>query len=260
MLVYQNVFYPLAGEYRTLHIWLPDSYYYSLDERYPVMYMFDGHNLFDDQAATYGRSWRMCDFLAEWDKQMIIVGMECSHNGNDRMYEYSPYPWRSKNKARQVRGDETMKWVTEVVKPMIDNIFRTWPHREATAIGGASMGGLMALYGVMRYNHVFSKAACLSSGVFRNLGNLKRDLESSHIADDTKVYIGWGEIEAGKAARNGNNETDTREARGTYKFERMLQEKSAETYHYFQPDGHHNEEDWEKQVPIFMNWLWCNRG
>ena len=31
--------------FRTIHVYLPDSYFYS-DERYPVMYMFDGHNYF----------------------------------------------------------------------------------------------------------------------------------------------------------------------------------------------------------------------
>lgn len=57
-----------AGQNRRLHIYLPDDYYES-EERYPVMYMFDGHNLFYDSDATYGKSWGMKDFLDHWDKK-----------------------------------------------------------------------------------------------------------------------------------------------------------------------------------------------
>ena len=41
---------------RPLHIYLPDDYDQS-QERYPVMYFFDGHNLYRDEDATYGKSW-----------------------------------------------------------------------------------------------------------------------------------------------------------------------------------------------------------
>lgn len=59
-----------AGQNRRLHIYLPDDYYES-EERYPVMYMFDGHNLFYDSDATYGKSWGMKDFLDHWDKKSL---------------------------------------------------------------------------------------------------------------------------------------------------------------------------------------------
>ena len=68
--------------------------------------------------------------------------------------------------------------------------------------------------------------------------------------------MSWGEIESGKAARNGNPEYDTREARSTRKFETELQAKNARTYLYFQREGRHCEADWAKQVPVFMDWLW----
>ena len=45
-----------AHQNRRLHIYLPNDYFNS-NERYPVMYMFDGHNLFYDSDATYGKSW-----------------------------------------------------------------------------------------------------------------------------------------------------------------------------------------------------------
>ena len=85
-----NVYIQPLESWRTMHIYLPQNYHNS-DERYPVMYMYDGHNLFNDQDATYGKSWGLGEFLDRYDKPFIIVGMECNHEGNERLNEYCPY-------------------------------------------------------------------------------------------------------------------------------------------------------------------------
>lgn len=59
-----------------IHLRLPAGYRDS-QERYPVIYMFDGHNLFLDSEATYGKSWNLDAFLGQYDKPFIIVGLEC---------------------------------------------------------------------------------------------------------------------------------------------------------------------------------------
>ena len=255
MIIKQEFMYPPAGQNRTLHIYLPDDYQYS-GERYPVMYFFDGHNLFHDYEATYGKSWGLESFLDRWSKKMIIVGMECAHEGNLRLSEYSPYDKRWRGEYVRGIGEDTFRWIRDEVKPLADRDYRTYGHREATGIGGSSMGGLMSIYGVIVHNDVFSKAACVSPGMFWNIGRLRADLGRSYINPDSRIYMSWGEIEAGKAAHNGNPATDTREARAVRKFERELQERGASTYLYFQYGGRHCEADWEKQVPVFMNYLW----
>ena len=63
MLIKKNIHITPYGLDRTLHIYLPDDYK-SSGKRYPVMYMFDGHNLFRDEDATYGKSWGLADYLA----------------------------------------------------------------------------------------------------------------------------------------------------------------------------------------------------
>ena len=94
MIEKREFLYTPKGKNRTLHIHLPQSYG-TTDQRYPVMYFFDGHNLYRDQDATYGKSWGLESFLDSWGKDMIVVGMECSHEGSQRLDEYSPYtsPW-----------------------------------------------------------------------------------------------------------------------------------------------------------------------
>ena len=80
MVIKRDFTYSPKGRNRPLHIYLPDDYDRT-DTRYPVMYFFDGHNLFFDRDATYGKSWGLKDFLDGWGKDMIVVGMECGHQG-----------------------------------------------------------------------------------------------------------------------------------------------------------------------------------
>ena len=75
MIEKRGFLYSPKGKNRTLHIYLPRGYD-SSGERYPVMYFFDGHNLYRDQDATYGKSWGLETFLDRWSKDMIVVGME----------------------------------------------------------------------------------------------------------------------------------------------------------------------------------------
>ena len=82
----------LSGEKeRRAYIFLPSSYNQEPKRRYPVMYMFDGHNVFFDTDATYGKSWGMNKYMLESKKQLIIVAVECNHEGNSRLEEYSPF-------------------------------------------------------------------------------------------------------------------------------------------------------------------------
>lgn len=249
------MYYPPGDSDRLLHIYLPDEYYEG-EERYPVMYFFDGHNLFFDEDATYGTCWGLKTFLDHWDKKIIVVGMECSHKDRERLSEYCPYNRHFLGKSINGRGKETFDWIIREIKPMIDGTYRTWSHREATGIGGSSMGGLMSMYGIIAHNDIFSKAACVSTGLCWNGVNLRRDLKQAQLSPDTRIFISWGETESGPVPAGGNAEYDSKESRAARKFEQELQAKQARTCMFFQPGGRHCEADWAKQVPLFMDWLW----
>ena len=187
---------------------------------------------------------------------MIVVGIECGHEGEERLSEYLPYPATGGFSRFEPAGDAVMKWIVEEVKPVIDRDYRTMPFRECTAIGGSSMGGLMALYGAVRYNRWFSKAACISSAIGCYMEPLMEDLSKCTVSPDTRVYLSWGTKEAyGIQNRNA-------EDRSSYTFQRnrrvgdKLWEKGAFVKLRCQVGGGHCEADWEKLVPEFMHYLW----
>lgn len=254
MLIKRDFVYSPKGKNRPLHIWLPEGYFHT-EERYPVMYFFDGHNLFSDEDATYGKSWGLKEFLTGWPKNMIVVGIECGHEGYERLSEYLPYPAVGHFGQFEPWGEKTMDWIVHEIKPVIDREYRTMPFRECTAIGGSSMGGIMSLYAAVHYNRWFSKAACVSSAMGFCMEPLFADLNASTISPDTRVYLSWGTREAKKRDYNRADRSSH-----TYHNNKavadFLKKKKAAVMMECQVGGGHCEADWERLVPTFMEFLW----
>lgn len=255
MIIKREIEFTPTKKTRRLHIHLPESYSNG-HQLYPVMYFFDGHNLFENEEATFGKSWGLKDFLDSWPKDIIIVGIECGHVGNERLKEYCPYTFQGKLWGGTLNGigNETLRWIVSELKPVIDRDYRTWPHREATGIGGSSMGGLMALYGAVCYNDWFSKAACVSSSISPCMTQLRRDIKKADIQEDTRIYLSFGTEEAFRP--HPTDPLQSRTALQNLTVEKDLQNRGVRTSLFCQVGGGHNEASWEKQIPRFMDFLW----
>lgn len=233
--------------WRTMHVYLP-KHYYETDERYPVMYMYDGHNLYNDQDATYGTSWGLSDFLDHYDKPFIIVGMECNHEGHERLNEYCPYDVQNGFFGPiQGKGQIYMDWVVNSLKPMIDQKYRTIPFRECTGIGGSSMGGLMAFYTVIHYNSLFSKAACLSPSISLCFQQLKEEMNKHEFYQDTRVYWSFGTAETSQIQYFLKN---------IQYFNDQIVQRGGQSYIHIERNGGHNEATWRKQNQLYFDILW----
>jgi pimeloyl-ACP methyl ester carboxylesterase len=159
-----------------LTIWLPPGYDGGT-RRYPVLYMHDGHNLFDPAKSNFNKVWRA-------DKAMlavahrtrtephIIVGIWAP--GTDRYRQYLPRPiydaaspalraQMDKLAGGPIISDAYLRWMTDELKPWVDTQFRTKTDAANTAIAGSSMGGLMSCYAFMARPDIFGQAACVSS-------------------------------------------------------------------------------------------------
>ncbi len=257
MIVKADFLYTPKGKNRPLHIWLPEDYG-SSEERYPVMYFFDGHNLFLDEDATYGKSWGLKEFLEGWEKDIIVVGIECGHEGYERLSEYLPYLADEGSHFAQFQpmGKETMDWIVEEIKPYIDRTYRTIPFRECTGIAGSSMGGLMSLYAAVKYNRWFSKAGCVSSAVGFCMGPVLGDMEADPMDPDTRVYLSWGTKEAWGLEDPTREDTTSNTYRCNRRIGDIATAQGAEVLLRCQVGGGHCEADWEKLVPEFMDFLW----
>ena len=159
-----------------LTIWLPPGYDAGV-RRYPVLYMHDGHNLFDRRWSNFDKIWTA-------DKAMlavsasgavephIIIGIWAP--GADRFRQYLPRDIHdaasSGLRARMdaaaggpILSDAYLAWIAGPLKTWVDTRFRTRPGRDDTAIMGSSMGGLMSCYAFLNRPDIFGRAACISS-------------------------------------------------------------------------------------------------
>ena len=236
----------LSGEMeRWAYIYLPDDWQTS-GKRYPVLYMFDGHNVFFDEDATYGKSWGMGEYMVRTDKQLIIVAVECNHGLNKRLEEYSPLNFEFPDTKVNGRGKEYMDWLVGTLKPYIDAHYPTLPEREHTSIAGSSMGGLMSLYGVCAYNHVFQRAACISPSFWVSKDQVIEMVSCAELATDSRIYIDYGSLEL-------PNHSTSSEA--LVSVARMLLSRRVNVTLKIIPGGIHSESSWEKQIPEFMDYL-----
>ncbi len=254
MLIKQDFYFHSLDAHRPLHIRIPDFG----EPPFPVMYFFDGHNLFRDEDATYGKSWGLDAFCASWDKPIIIVGVECAHEGNLRLSEYLPYGSRyGWLRNLEPLGQKTMDGIIHELKPYIDSAFPTIPFRECTGIGGSSMGGLMAVYALVHCNEYISKAACLSPSIGSVSGMLWHEMNETPLSPDSRIYLSWGTNEGYGGVKDPWAE-DT--SSWLYKTCRATANKilkvGGAAKLYCQIGGRHCEADWEKQNSLYMPFLW----
>ncbi len=243
---------PVCGrKQRTVYVYLPEEAEKDPDARFPVLYMFDGHNVFYDEDATYGKSWGMADYLDRTGTPLIVVAVDCDHRlPYGRLNEYSPYTFDDPRIGHITgRGRRFMRWMTHDLKPLIDARYPTLPERETTWIAGSSMGGLMSLFAVSRYNRVFSRAAALSPSVWAAGGRMAETIRTTVYLPDTIVYMDYGSGERLKEAREAFLKCfEALTERGVYADARIV------------PGGTHSEASWERQIPLFLPILMYEKG
>ena len=233
---------------RKCYVYLPTMYYREPTARFPVLYMFDGQNVFFDSDATYGKSWGVKDYLDYTDTRLIVAAAACNQNAdNGRLSEYAPYAFEDPQWGSfEGKGSVTMDWFVNIFKPKVDRLYRTLPDRGHTYIAGSSMGGLMSLYALIAYNQWFSKAAALSPSLNFNETQLLELLKQTKLDPNTQLYMDYGSEEF----------KDEKYMPPIYRrFCTKLLKKKVFLTSRIVPYGTHSEGSWEKQLPFMIHTL-----
>jgi predicted alpha/beta superfamily hydrolase len=180
---------------REIVVYVPPGYDSSSD-RYPVLYLQDGQNLFDPATAFLGQDWR-ADVTAD-DLTMqgliepaIIVGLY--NTGVRRVSEYTPT--RDPRYGKGGKGSRYAMMLVREVKPLIDAAFRTRRRAADTGVGGSSLGGLVSLEAGLLYPHVFGKLALLSPSVWWDQQAIVKMIEGCRVTARPRIWLDAGTAE-----------------------------------------------------------------
>ena len=247
----QAIHSPQLDNNRDILVYLPPSYD-SGQSHYPVLYMHDGYNLFDE-ATSYTGEWYVDETMeklsVEESLEAIIVGIPSM--GKERLAEYSPFV---DHKYGGGQGDSYLAFLVHTLKPLIDHSFRTMPNKRNTGIFGSSMGGLISLYAFFRYPAVFGFTGVMSPSLwFANRAIFEYVQEASF--QQGKIYLDAGTREMGG---HWPDQTILRSRSRRYygrvrRMKRLLVKKgyrpTRNLLHVEEVGGGHNEEAWAMRMP-----------
>ena len=242
-----NFHVPSLPEALEVTVYLPPGYDAS-DSIYPLAIFFDGQNMFDDENSYRG-GWqlhRLLDYRACRGERVPIVAAIYT-SGWSRAAILSPWP---RDDAPGL-GDQTLDWITRWLVPTLRSELRITPGPEHVLLGGASLGGLLSLYGFFRHPDQFGKVAAMSPSLGVSEGHHGPVFSYVSEASRTggRIYLDAGEREC----------ECTSIMRHTGEMASLLMHKGyregIDLLQRADPDGAHDEASWKRRLPGAIQFL-----
>ena len=231
---------PQLNRTRRIWVYLPKGYATS-GKIYPVLYMHDGQNLFNEQTAPFGE-WGVDECLdtlqQKTGKECIIVGID--NGGSKRMTEYNPYDHQQYGKGE---GKQYVDFLTNTLKPYIDTKYRTKKGPENTFVAGSSMGGLISFYAIIQNPNVFGAAGVFSPSFWIS-PEIFAEAEKFTTPGTPRFYMYAGKMEPANMVPNNERMADILQKKQRYSIRKVTD-----------PLGKHNEKSWREEFASFYFWL-----
>lgn len=261
-----NFYLPELNRYRTIRIYLPPDYN-ETNRHYPVIYMHDGQNLFDKATSSFGSIWDVrhsLDDLYHIDERHAYIVVGIDNGGLYRYEEYCPWisikggeylPHAKKTHRLGGKGFDYLKCITETIKPYIDSHYRTFTHREQTAMMGSSMGGLISICGGIFHSDIFHKVAALSTAAYFAEEQLVQAIHTSNRYGALKLYLDVGTNETSDATNLNFPCIYLDSNQHVYEALRQTALPHDQLRFNVIEGGAHHEEDWRERFIDIIQWL-----
>lgn len=258
MLIKHEFYIHTLRRKRNVHVYLPKGYEDG-NIKYPVFYMHDGQNLFEDQKAYGGASWSVTrQYNGLGQPQVIVVGID--HGEQFRFNEFSPFLGDKVARTLFVENEQTdglearvpeayggegmlyLDWIVKELKPFIDTEYRALTDQSHTSIIGSSMGGLISLYAGMYHPRIFGNIGVLSPAFWFGKSQLIEEINKHPLHRNQRVFMSVGTSEVGIA----NPQVYVDDA---IEIANLFKQKGYQYSFEIVKDGIHNEVDWERLLP-----------
>lgn len=243
----KSLFIPTENKERTLRILLPDDYDHS-EQSYPVLYMHDGQNLFEDKTSFSGHSWGVYETLKRHKiDHLIVVGID---NSDLRLFEYSP--WTCSDIVKEMTkievgglGDVYASWMVYQLKPWVESNYRV--DTKHAMIAGSSMGAYISCYIANKYPEFFQTVGIFSLASWFNEPKLLSFMESQETNQNQRYFISVGSHESENEKLNQayiNNSVNLKD---------LLLKKGITDLLFVETDEGHNELAWRLIFERFID-------
>lgn len=190
---------------KTLRVWTPPGW--SLDAAppggYPVMYISDAQNLFEDWRSHSGVSWRAADAAAHLIGSgqlppFVIVGIDAA--GAFRCLNYLPFApgtgiWDFRPDCARWPGggvDSYLRRVVSEILPLAEQKYGASAIRERRVFGGASFGGMAALHAALHHSSTFGGILAESPSLWAGEGRYLELLGQHSGPLPDRLFMGVG--------------------------------------------------------------------
>ncbi|MBF9237965.1 alpha/beta hydrolase [Hymenobacter sp. BT683] len=238
---------PELGRSRRVLVYLPADYAKKPKQRYPVLYMHDGQNVFDE-ATSYSGEWGVDETLdrlralGQDPSSCIVVAID-----NDNQHRSDEYiPWRNTEIKAGGQGGAYVDFLARTLKPYIDARYRTRPDAAHTGIAGSSLGGLISVYAALKYPRVFGRVGAFSPAFWVCNDSLVAFAKTHPAAAATRFYFVCGPKESETMLPLMTAWRDKLRAQGV----------PASNLSFHAPaDGEHREWFWQREFPAAYQFL-----
>ena len=249
-----------ADPKRLIRVYLPSNYNAdNPNKRFPVLYMMDGKNLFDDYTSFVGE-WQIDESIEERIENnkegIIVVGIDSAKGGFERMKEmYVTSDIYSKREIKNYsigQADVLSDYIIHELKPMIDNNFLTLTDKENTGMGGSSMGGLFSFYLGSKYKEKIGFVLSFSPAfLLYKEKEFLEEIRKMNLENIGKIFFWTGGINLDKQIKSLTIKTyDSLRKKG-------LNEKQCRLI--YDSSGDHNEQSWRIPFKQAIQW-WKNNN
>lgn len=238
----------LLGNTRGVYVYLPPTYAENTAARFPVVYMHDGQNLFDPNAAFGGVTWGVAETMnAGADdgsiREAIVIGPE--NAGAARIDEYTPTADPTYGGGD---GGLYLRFVVEELKPTVDATFRTRTGAADTVMVGSSLGGLITSYAGVTHADTFGAIGVMSPSTWWDGRVILSLVSGSGPVRPLRVYL-----DSGDSGPSSDDVDNTRDLAQVYV---SLGYADAGVFRYtVQAGATHTEAAWASRLPGAMGFL-----
>lgn len=251
---YSREIFEFRGEEREVYICTPDGYDKNAKEKYPVIYMTDGQNLFERTATSYG-SWGVYESVRSMEKTIgtgaVIVGIDNPSATRDT--ELTPNIGEVTTDSETYgdgKGGEFSDFVVNTVVPFVEKNYNVATGPENVAVCGSSSGGIESFYIGMEHPEKFGTIGALSPAfVLYDDATWVKYLKSKEFDGNfPKVYLYCGEA----------NDLESQLLPSTKSMPSNLAEISypkENIYEIYCKKATHNEKCWRYIFPDFLKFF-----